>query len=103
MKKYYLCTRPRLAAALEKKGVPIQRTVNPFATDKAHRAAWDVELTRDAALIISHYFQDNGKPVPKSVVAFIRDDCPDFKRRAAQAKKAKATALTEQKGGVANG
>ena len=70
-KQYYLCTRPRLASMLIERGEKATATKNPFARDDTHRQAWDIELTPNAASIISGYFVKINKPIPKAVEAYI--------------------------------
>lgn len=68
MKETILVTRPVLAVKLYGAGKEVSTVTNPYRADLK---AWVVALDAETCSIISSYYAEIGKPVPKAVARFM--------------------------------
>jgi len=56
--KVRLITRPRLAARIMARGIQVEQTINPFATEECFKKAWNVPDTEEVRQIVREYFDE---------------------------------------------
>ncbi len=66
--KTFLVTRPALAAKLMEAGAAGESCKNPFSPD---RSAWLFQLTPEAVATARAFYESIGKPLPKSLAAYL--------------------------------
>ena len=66
-KKKWICTRSRLAGALMDAGIECESIRNPW---RPEMTAWRLSITPKAVSIITAYYNEIGKPVPRSVLDY---------------------------------
>lgn len=66
----YLCTRPRLAARLIGAGFEAKETTNPWHPTLM---AWEFSASVDLCHAVATFYEEIGKPVPKTVSDFLKE------------------------------
>ncbi len=60
----YLCTRPALAAELQKYGHEAKQTVNPW---KPERDAWLFEIDQEVIELVTAFYAERGQATPAPI------------------------------------